>query len=47
MKTTYRIAPGRFIRLDSYIRPRPHLGAFLASFLLSLAAALAISAAQR
>ena len=43
MKTIYRVGPGRFINLDShvqpwwqtlhfYLRPRPHAGAFLASF---------------
>ena len=44
MKTTYRIAPGRFIRLDSYIRPRPHPGAFCLSFVLALTAALILPA---
>ena len=54
MKTTYRLGSGRFIQLDStvrprwqtflsYLRPRPHAGAFLASFILSLVAALALS----
>ena len=47
MKTTYRVGAGRFISLDSYLRPRPHTGAFLASFFLSLVAALVISATQR
>ena len=47
MKTTYRVGSGRFISLDSYIRPRPHLGAFLTSFVLSLVAAIAFSATQR
>ena len=58
MKTTYRVGPGRFISLDShvqpkwrmlrsYLRPRPHAGAFLASFFLSLVAAIALSATQR
>ena len=47
MKVFYRKAPGCFIYTDRYLRPRPHLGAFLASFLLSLVAALALSATQR
>ena len=58
MKTYYRVGPGRFISLDShvqprwrtflfYLRPRPHAGAFLASFVLSLVAAIALSATQR
>lgn len=40
MKTTYRVGAGRFISLDSYLRPRPHLGAFCISFVLALTAAL-------
>lgn len=58
MKVYYRKAPGCFIYTDryvepwwqtflSYLRPRPHAGAFLASFALSLVAAIAFSAAQR
>ena len=58
MKVYYRKAPGCFIYTDrfvrpwwqmflSYLRPRPHAGAFLTSFILSLVAALALSAAQR
>ena len=51
MKTYYRVGPGRFVSLDShvqpwwrtlsfYLRPRPHLGAFLTSFVLSLGFAI-------
>ena len=58
MKVYYRKAPGCFIYTDRYVRPwwqtlrfylrpRPHLGAFLASFVLSLASAIALSATQR
>ena len=58
MKTYYRKAPGCFIYTDRYVqpwwrtfsfyfRPRPHLGAFLASFFLSLATAIALSATTR
>ena len=58
MKVFYRKAPGCFIYTDryvqprwrtflSYLRPRPHAGAFLASFVLSLVAAIALSATQR
>ena len=58
MKVFYRKAPGCFIYTDRfvrpwwqtfffYFRPRPHAGAFLTSFVLSLAAALALSATTR
>lgn len=58
MKVFYRKAFACFIFTDRYVRPwwwsfrhymptRPHLGAFFASFFLSLVAAIAISATQR
>ncbi len=58
MKVFYRKAPGCFICTDRYVRPwwqtfffylrpRPHLGAFFASFFLSLASALIFPALFR